>query len=499
VLGRGGLFSVVVSAVLAGRAAELRAQQPADASAPAPPVPAPPAPAAPAPDSQAQSQTQADAALRAAQELEARMVQIRRELDALERERASWDDIRQRLDDLDARTQGLARGQATGAGPAAGTGPGAGAAPPLLQFRNDGVVVRSPDGRFLLAPTVRLQGLYEGDIATRGPLDRSAPDASGFALTHAEVILNGHAVTRRLEYRLQVDFAAPQMLKDAFVQWRFAPALAVRVGQFKVPYGLQRQYWTGYLEMVNFSEATAAFSLERDVGLMVVGRPLAGRLHYQLAVLNGAGQGRTNDNLDLAYAVRVVAAPFGPLPLTEGDIDGQPRPRVSIGAAGYYNRLPTDAPARTGNPNAIVDANGDGRVDEVAVWQGGLELRAVWRGAALQGEWFGRIEQPPGGAGGAPSPDRRYWGAYGQASTFILPHRLEIVARIGRSDLPLYGAAAAVRAARGTAVDEQSGGVSAYLHGHQAKLQVDYSHLAAHDAGSAPEIHRIRAAVQLAF
>ena len=425
------------------------------------------------------------------------MIQMRRELDALERQRASWDDIRQRLDELDARTHGLA----SGASPAAGAPLDTTATPPVLQFRKDGVVLRSPDGRFLLAPTVRLQGLYEGDIATRGPLDRSVPDASGFALAHAEIILNGHAVSRRLEYRLQVDFAAPAplMLKDAFVQWRFVPALAVRVGQFKVPYGLQRQYWTGHLEFVNFSEPTAAFSLERDVGLMVVGRPLAGRLQYQLAVLNGAGQGRTNDNLDLAYAVRVVASPFGPLPVTEGDIDGQPRPRLSVGAAGYYNRLPTDAPARTGDPNATIDANGDGRVDEVAVWQGNLELRAVWRGAALQGEWFGRIEQPPAGTGGAALPDRRYWGAYGQASTFILPHRLELAARIGRTDLPLYGATAAVRSARGTLVDEQGGAVAAYLRGHQAKLQVDYSHLAAHDAGSAPEIHRVRAAVQLAF
>jgi hypothetical protein len=41
--------------------------------------------------------------------------------------------------------------------------------------------------------------------------------------------------------------------------------------------------------------------------------------------------------------------------------------------------------------------------------------------------------------------------------------------------------------------------VSAYLAGHDAKLQVDYTHLSTDDALSTPTVHRIRAAVQLAF
>jgi len=40
--------------------------------------------------------------------------------------------------------------------------------------------------------------------------------------------------------------------------------------------------------------------------------------------------------------------------------------------------------------------------------------------------------------------------------------------------------------------------VSAYFNAW-AKLQVDYSHLATENAGTAPEVHRVRAAVQLGF
>src|SRR5205085_1495332 len=115
-------------------------------------------------------------------------------------------------------------------------------------------------------------------------------------------------------------------------------------------------------------------------------------------------------------------------------------------------------------------------------------------GAALQAELFRRIEDP-GGAGA----NRDYWGGYAQASYFVLPHRLLVGARIGRSDLPLYGATAAERLARGTRTDEQSAVLGGYLRGNRAKVQVDYAHLTSLDAASAPSAHRVRAAVQLAF
>jgi hypothetical protein len=112
----------------------------------------------------------------------------------------------------------------------------------------------------------------------------------------------------------------------------------------------------------------------------------------------------------------------------------------------------------------------------------------------LQAEWFGRREHP-----GAQLPDRDYWGAYGQAGYFVLPRRLQVVARVGRTDQPLYGITAADRLARGSETTEVGGGLSAYLRGHDAKLQVDYAYLATPDARSAPFVNRLRAAIQLAF
>jgi hypothetical protein len=305
-------------------------------------------------------------------------------------------------------------------------------------------------------------------------------------------------VSPRLQYRLQVDFAETPVLKDGYVQVRFSPADAIRVGQFKVPYALQRLTYSGELELVDVSVATTAFSLERDVGVMLDGRPFAGRLRYQVAVLNGTVPGspgnlaRVNDNLDLAYAVRIVAAPFGPLPSSEGDVDGHAQPLAALGVAGYYTLVPTDIVARTGNPSAPTDIDGNGRLDNVAVWQAAVELRAVFRGASLQAEWFGRREDP-----GVAGPLRNFWGAYAQAGYFVLPHIIEVAARAARTDLPLYGATLVDRMRRGSSVDEATAGVSAYLRGHHAKVQLEYSHLTSQNAGSAPTADKLQAAAQL--
>jgi hypothetical protein len=454
--------------------------------------------AASAPDAGAardEGDVQGAAALRATQELESRVVELQRQLDALERERASFEDVRRRLDALEGRQAALAqaqRGDWTSVPMAEG-----------VLVTPGGLVFRSPGDRFLLRPGLRLQALYEADLAATGPADAARPNSSAFALTHAELLFEGHVFSPRLEYRFELDFAEtlPQIAKDAFMQWRFGRSVAVRVGQFKVPYGLETQYWNALLEFVDVSQATAAFTLGRDVGLEIVGRPLAGRLQYQVAAFNGPRgpcprniDGLRCDEVDLAYAARVVAAPFGPLPAHEGDLAGEARPLLSVGVSSAYLLLPTDVRARSAVPNAPIDVDQDDRVDNVGVLQGAVELRALWRGASLQAEWLGRREDP-----GAGAPTRSYFGVYGQAGYFVIAHHLQLVARVGRTDLPLYGLSAADRLLRGSETTEEVGGVNAYLRGHDVKIQVDYTHSSSSDAQSAPTVQRIRAAVQMAF
>jgi Phosphate-selective porin O and P len=473
-------LATAIAALLSVAAANAQTGAPADA-------------AAPVADTGPKGEAELAATRKTVQDLEAQVIELRRIIEAMDRSRASVDDIRRRLDELDARL-----GENDRRDEALATGAGREAT--LFKFRDDGFAMRSPHGRFLLVPHLRLQTVYEGVVAAEGTADAARPDRSGFALAHAEVILDGHVGSRVFAYRLQLDAAESPSINDAYVQVGLMRNLGVRVGQFKVPYGYQRWTYSGELEFVTISAPMAAFALDRDVGLMATGHPFAGRLTYEAAVINGAGAGLPNDNIDLAYAARIVAAPFGPLTPGEGDLEWHTQPRASLGLAGYYNLVPTDVRARTGDPTTNLDQDNDGRIDNVAVWQGNVELRALWRGAALQAEWFGRTEIP----GGIYS-SRRTWGGYVQASYFVIRGRLSVAARIGSTDQPRYGWTPAQRALFGNHVDEQSAAINAYLRGQRVKVQVDYTHSQAEDtttgldAATAPIQHRVRAALQVGF
>jgi Phosphate-selective porin O and P len=492
---RGPLRAVPLATVLAALSAAARAQTaaPPDASRPTPP----PTPTAEAvAGAGARGEAELEATRKQVQDLEAQVVELRRIIETLDQSRASVDDVRRRLDEMEARLRENDRRDEALATRAGGEAS-------LFKFRGDGFAMRSPNGRFLLIPHLRLQTVYEGVLASKGTLNTAPPDQSGFTVTHAEVILEGHVGSRLFAYRLQLDAAESPTINDAYVQITPARSLGLRIGQFKVPYGLQRWTYSGDLEFVTISAPMAAFSLERDVGFEFVGRPLAGKLEYEFAIMNGSGAGQPNDNIDLAYAARIVAAPFGPLPPGEGDILWHPRPRAHFGVAGYYNLVPTDVVARTGDPTAITDQDMDGRPDNVAIWQYGAELRALWRGAALQAEWFGRYEKP-----GSLYASRSYQGGYVQASYFVIRGRLQLAARAGWTDEPRYGSRPEQRALFGNHVNEQSAAVSAYLRGQRVKVQVDYTHSYATDrepelptrpAGSGPTQHRVRAAVQVGF
>ena len=132
---------------------------------------------------------------KAAQDLEAQVIELRRIIEEMDRSRASVDDLRRRLDEMEARLgENDRRDEALASG--------AGGEASLFKFRDDGFALRSPNGRFLLVPHLRLQTVYTGVIASRGTMDRAAPDVSEFTLPHAEVILEGHVGSRMFSYRL---------------------------------------------------------------------------------------------------------------------------------------------------------------------------------------------------------------------------------------------------------------------------------------------------------
>jgi len=131
---------------------------------------------------------------------------------------------------------------------------------------------------------------------------------------------------------------------------------------------------------------------------------LAGRgIEYQVAVVNGAGQNRADNNSDKDGAVRVVVHPFP----TTLRLDG-----LSLGAALTYGNQPAD---RAAERSSVAGKTETGFTFFPAVRRAGKRLRARGHVAWFEGprsvtaEFIHAEEQRPqedGARPGAPDPDR---------------------------------------------------------------------------------------------
>ena len=367
--------------------------------------------------------------------------------------RAAVDDMRDELRELDRRLLGLdAR---------------------LVREQHARSPIVWDDGLFLRAAPVEahlaagVQPRYRGVI-----LPAPTGNLSGFDLHHAQLDLDG-TVLGWLSVETRFDFGfeylsqgALSAIRDLNVVARPLPWLYVRGGQFKVPYSRQRQVNALRQTFTDRSVATRVFAPDRDLGVAAGAQLFDGKLTIDAAVTDGVMAGRelANDNRDLAYTLRVVGAPLGPLPLTEGDRARTPRPRVAFGASFRYDLQPTDVPP------PLDDLQHRGQRDNIELVDAGAEVAFRWRGFAVEGEYFFRQERR-----GFGRPNRQFHGGYGQASA-MLWRGLEVGARVAYAQAPslrpepvgLFGDAP-------RSAFEAGGVVNYYVWNERVKAQLAYT------------------------
>lgn len=471
---------------------------PASAGTPKAEKPASPAqPAAEDGSAAARSEADAAAAVRATQDLETALLGLRQRIEAQETARAAVQDLERRLDLLEQRfgkprdaAPPLPSGVAPGAESAASLAAGSVASDPTAagsHRRDGGFFIRSSDGFHLIQPTLRVVPRFEVARVRLAP-PQSWSNQSAIALRWAQLGVEGHAYGRAFEYRLAIELASGSaVLLDGFGQIRFAEQAALRVGRFRVPYGFQASDLLDGrgLVLTDLAAPSAAFSRGRDVGAMLLGKVAGGRLEGALAGLAGGAPDLAGSPRGLGFAARLVVSPWGPLPAREGALDRPGSPRVAVGGSVVGGRAATDILSRLGAAAAtpdiqrqLVDRDGDGRIDDVGIWQVAGELRAVWRRFALQAEYFHRWERFE------TEPHRSHGGGYVQASVVLRPEALELAARVARTDWPHFGATASERAIAGAGRDEQAVGLTTYLRGHDVKVQGEYAHRRDRDVAS---------------
>ena len=158
---------------------------------------------------------------------------------------------------------------------------------------------------------MRLKGLLQTD--GRFFLnDDAIPTTNTFFLRCARPILEA-TVGKYLEFRVQPDFGqGTTVLFDAYSDVKVSQGLAVRVGKFKPPVGLERLQSAGDIV---FAERALPTNLapNRDIGFQVSGDVSGGVFAWQAGIFNGVpdlgnGDGDVSDAKD--FAGRVFVQPF---------------------------------------------------------------------------------------------------------------------------------------------------------------------------------------------
>lgn len=152
------------------------------------------------------------------------------------------------------------------------------------------------------------------------------PGADEFYVRRARLVLDGK-VGDLAWFTVSPDFSN-NALYDAYIDLRPGGAATLRLGKFKVPFGLEMLQSAAYLL---FAERGLTFDLvpDRDIGLDVHGD--AGAVHYALGLFDGVQDGGRldgDDNDSKSVAARVFAAPFA----GTGALSG-----IGLGVAGTWS------------------------------------------------------------------------------------------------------------------------------------------------------------------
>jgi hypothetical protein len=218
-----------------------------------------------------------------------------------------------------------------------------------------------------------------------------------FRVRRLRVRLDGFVINPRIQYYIQLGFSKSDMdldggevaqpIQDAILYYHFSPNFYVGMGQAKLPGNRERVISSGNLQFADRSIANSFFTLDRDFGVFAYYMlPTEGKAVFQFKGAITAGEGRNPSVGDqgLSYTGRIEILPFGKFTnggdYSEGDLELEPRPKLSLGAS--YNFNESGARAR-GQLGPELYQKRDQRVFIA-------DMMLKYRGWALLGEYFSR-------------------------------------------------------------------------------------------------------------
>jgi phosphate-selective porin OprO/OprP len=179
---------------------------------------------------------------------------------------------------------------------------------PKITLGEQGFSLASADTNFL----VQLKGLVQVDSRTFFH-DSGTAGNDTLLLRRARPILQG-TLFRDFDFVFVPDFGGSSVqIFDAYMNYRYSPALQFQAGKFKVPVGLEYLQSDTY---TSFNERGLPTTLApgRDIGFELHGDILGGTVSYAAGIFNGVGDNRNSGNSDFeddkSFAGRLFVQPF---------------------------------------------------------------------------------------------------------------------------------------------------------------------------------------------
>jgi phosphate-selective porin len=310
---------------------------------------------------------------------------------------------------------------------------------------------------------------FEGRFGTTALKDR-------FRLRRARITLTGD-FAEQFEFKIEGDFEQSDGLAaatrtsfsstDIFINWHKIPEANIRVGQWKAPFGLEQLTPDATIFTIERSLPTGALTPERQLGVMLWGKPLTNALPeqkdlvtYYAGMFNGNGRNfNVNDNNEFMYVGRLELLPF------KGKFMGQDA-SLKLGGDYLFTR---DETGTNISPPLNLKVNPDGSLTSFTLTSPD-ERHAYSFDAWLKlgpfdliAEYLHENVRPRGPT----FTEFDASGYYVQGSYFLIPKKLQAVVKWESLD-------------PGQRFDDNirsiTGGLNYYIHGDGIKLMADYVH-----------------------
>ncbi|MCE2776954.1 MAG: OprO/OprP family phosphate-selective porin [Algoriphagus sp.] len=227
-------------------------------------------------------------------------------------------------------------------------------------------------------------------------------EQTDFRIRRLRVRLDGFVFNPRIQYYIQLGFSKSDMdldggevaqpIRDAILYYHFSPNFYVGLGQAKLPGNRERVISSGNLQFAERSIANSFFTLDRDFGVFAYYTiPSQGKSVYQLkgAISSGEGRNPSVGDRGLSYTGRMEVLPFGKFTnggdYSEGDLELEARPKLSLGASYNYNESGSRSRGQLG-PELYQK-----RDQRVFI----ADMMLKYKGWALLGEYFSRNASNP--------------------------------------------------------------------------------------------------------